>query len=131
MAGVTRRVAFRATVLGSLSAVLTGSALPPALSSSAVVHAQNPGVAGPSAGASAPTIDYEKDVRPILSKCFGCHGPKQAQSGLRLDLRQNALRGGDYGTRNAEGAINLPLVGERVILRVAGNLEEGSATQNK
>ena len=36
--------------------------------------------------------------RPILaSRCFGCHGPKQVQSGLRLDLRQNALRGGDYG----------------------------------
>jgi iron complex outermembrane receptor protein len=34
------------------------------------------------------------------------------------------LRGGDYGVRNAEGAINLPLVGERVILRVAGNVKE-------
>jgi ankyrin repeat protein len=43
-------------------------------------------------------IDYERDVRPILAaNCFGCHGPRQAQSGLRLDLRQNALRGGDYG----------------------------------
>jgi ankyrin repeat protein/mono/diheme cytochrome c family protein len=43
-------------------------------------------------------VDYERDVRPILAeRCFGCHGPRQAQSGLRLDLRQNALRGGDYG----------------------------------
>jgi ankyrin repeat protein len=43
-------------------------------------------------------VDYDRDVRPILAaNCFGCHGPRQAQSGLRLDLRQNALRGGDYG----------------------------------
>jgi ankyrin repeat protein/mono/diheme cytochrome c family protein len=43
-------------------------------------------------------VDYEQHVRPILaSRCFGCHGPRQQQSGLRLDLRQNALRGGDYG----------------------------------
>lgn len=63
-----------------------------------LLHAQNPAATGPAAGPSAATIDYDRDVKPILkSKCFGCHGPKQAQSGLRLDLRQNALRGGDYG----------------------------------
>jgi ankyrin repeat protein len=82
-----------------------------------VVHAQNPGVAGPSAGASAPTIDYEKDVRPILSKCFGCHGPKQAQSGLRLDLRQNALRGGDYGVVIVPG----DAAGSKLIQRLIGS----------
>ena len=44
------------------------------------------------------TIDYDQHVKPILAaKCFGCHGPKQQQSGLRLDRRQPALRGGDYG----------------------------------
>ena len=43
-------------------------------------------------------VNYETEVRPILAnRCFGCHGPRQQQSGLRLDLRQNALRGGDYG----------------------------------
>src|SRR5262245_12636910 len=43
-------------------------------------------------------IDFEKDVQPILSqKCFACHGEDAQQSGLRLDKRQNALRGGDYG----------------------------------
>src|SRR6185436_9980878 len=43
-------------------------------------------------------VNYEQHVRPILAtRCFGCHGPRQQQSGLRLDLRQNALRGGDYG----------------------------------
>src|SRR5215813_11477673 len=43
-------------------------------------------------------IDFERDVQPILSqKCFSCHGEEAQQSGLRLDKRQNALRGGDYG----------------------------------
>ena len=48
--------------------------------------------------ASAATVDYEKDVKPILQQnCYSCHGDAVQQSGLRLDLRQNALRGGDYG----------------------------------
>jgi ankyrin repeat protein len=43
-------------------------------------------------------VDYDQDVRPLLSQnCYSCHGQDVQQSGLRLDLRQNALRGGDYG----------------------------------
>jgi ankyrin repeat protein len=43
-------------------------------------------------------IDFEKDVQPVLfQKCYSCHGEDAQQSGLRLDKRQNALRGGDYG----------------------------------
>jgi ankyrin repeat protein len=43
-------------------------------------------------------VDFEKDVQPILAqKCHSCHGEDVQQSGLRLDKRQNALRGGDYG----------------------------------
>jgi mono/diheme cytochrome c family protein len=48
--------------------------------------------------AAAAKVDYEKDVKPILAQnCYSCHGDTVRQSGLRLDLRQNALRGGDYG----------------------------------
>ena len=48
--------------------------------------------------ASAATVEYEKDVKPLLEQhCYSCHGDTVQQSGLRLDLRQNALRGGDYG----------------------------------
>jgi ankyrin repeat protein len=44
------------------------------------------------------SVDYVADVKPLLSQnCYGCHGPEVQQAGLRLDLRQNALRGGDYG----------------------------------
>src|SRR5262249_58814996 len=43
-------------------------------------------------------IDYTRDVQPLLAqKCYSCHGEDVQQSGLRLDKRQNALRGGDYG----------------------------------
>ena len=48
--------------------------------------------------ATEKTVDYEKDVKPILSQnCYSCHGPRSQQAGLRLDTRQPALRGGDYG----------------------------------
>jgi ankyrin repeat protein len=55
---------------------------------------------GSTEGGATPTatIDYDRDVRPILAgNCFECHGRRKQQSGLRLDLRQSALRGGDYG----------------------------------
>jgi hypothetical protein len=43
-------------------------------------------------------VDYDKAVKPLLAQnCYQCHGPSAQQAALRLDLRQNALRGGDYG----------------------------------
>jgi hypothetical protein len=39
-------------------------------------------------------VDFVRDVQPILSqKCHSCHGADAQQAGLRLDRRQNALRG--------------------------------------
>jgi ankyrin repeat protein len=62
-------------------------------------------LAATEASAQNQPVDYERDVQPILAaNCFGCHGPRQQQSGLRLDLRQNALRGGDYGVVIVPGA---------------------------
>jgi ankyrin repeat protein len=44
------------------------------------------------------SVDYDRDVKPLLAQsCYSCHGAQVQQAGLRLDLRQNALRGGDYG----------------------------------
>lgn len=54
--------------------------------------------------ALAAKVDYTKDVKPLLEKhCYECHGNGKQQSGLRLDLRQNALRGGDYGPVSIPG----------------------------
>src|SRR6266436_1151521 len=47
---------------------------------------------------AAQKVDFEKQVQPILAqKCYACHGEEVQQSGLRLDKRQQAMRGGDYG----------------------------------
>src|SRR5215831_4718270 len=48
--------------------------------------------------AASKKVDYKKDIQPLLAqKCYSCHGSEVQQAGLRLDLRQNALRGSDYG----------------------------------
>src|SRR5438552_13753021 len=47
------------------------------------------------AGVAAPPVDFNRDIRPILSKnCFPCHGPDGGHrvSKLRLDERDSALR---------------------------------------
>lgn len=45
-------------------------------------------------------IDYQKDVQPIFAeRCATCHGMDEAtrEAGLRLDVREDALSGGDSG----------------------------------
>jgi hypothetical protein len=41
---------------------------------------------------------FEKHVRPVLAgKCFSCHGPQKQRAGLRLDIPNGVLKGGDNG----------------------------------
>ena len=43
-------------------------------------------------------VKFESDIAPILEeRCWYCHGEDEQESGLRLDLRANMLRGGDSG----------------------------------
>lgn len=43
-------------------------------------------------------IDFESQIRPLLvQRCGECHGPKVQKSGLRLDARHAAMKGGDGG----------------------------------
>src|SRR5438128_5261471 len=79
------------------------------------LHAQSTTKLPPAAKRS---VDYGQHVKPILAaKCFSCHGQKQQQSGLRLDLRQNALRGGDYGAVIVPGNS----AESKLIIRLAGS----------
>src|SRR3954462_13488631 len=54
----------------------------------------------PAAQADAPKVSYNRDIRPILAEhCFKCHGQDSGarKSKLRLDVRDDALRGGESG----------------------------------
>ncbi len=45
---------------------------------------------------NAQEIDFVRDIRPIfVEHCHSCHGGNEQESGLRLDLKSAALRGGD------------------------------------
>jgi len=44
---------------------------------------------------SAPPVDYNRDIRPLLSaNCYACHGPddKARKAHLRLDIRDSVLK---------------------------------------
>ncbi len=47
----------------------------------------------------ADEVDFVRDVRPILEQhCYSCHGADKQKSGLRLDIKSEAFKGGDgYG----------------------------------
>jgi mono/diheme cytochrome c family protein len=46
-------------------------------------------------------IDFVREVRPIFEKhCYECHGEKKQKSGLRLDIKVAALRGGEEQAPN-------------------------------
>ncbi len=75
-------VRLAAAVWGSvgLAAVLVGSSV-------AVGNEPGGGVE-----VAEPTIDYARDVKPILARrCIHCHGPSDAEGGLRLHTRESAV----------------------------------------
>ncbi|GIW79199.1 MAG: chromosome segregation protein [Gemmatales bacterium] len=44
------------------------------------------------------TIDFRRDIEPILKRhCIRCHGPEKQKAGLRLDIGEEALKGGNSG----------------------------------
>ena len=52
----------------------------------------------------AATVDFIRDVQPLIAaKCYDCHGPKKQESGLRLDSKAAALKGGDHGPAYVAG----------------------------
>jgi hypothetical protein len=55
-----------------------------------------PGVIPPAAEVA--NVTFDQHIRPIFkAACFECHGEKKQKSGLRLDSREAAVKGGDDG----------------------------------
>ena len=47
--------------------------------------------------AVAGDVDYTKDVKPLLKRCYSCHSALRQKSGLRLDAATLIRKGGDSG----------------------------------
>jgi mono/diheme cytochrome c family protein len=63
-------------------------------------------------------VDFERDIRPLLhARCIECHGADKQKSGLRLDQKAAAMKGG------AGGAVIVPgnSAASELIRRVSGN----------
>jgi hypothetical protein len=78
-----------------------------------VVRAEEP--------ASAATVDFARDIQPLLRKhCFSCHGEKAQEGGLRLDQKKHALTGGDSGPE----IVPRKSADSRLVRVIAGSDEE-------
>jgi hypothetical protein len=43
-------------------------------------------------------VDFVKDIKPLFeANCYKCHGPEKQKSEFRLDVRADALKGGEHG----------------------------------
>ncbi|MEO1994330.1 MAG: DUF1549 domain-containing protein [Planctomycetaceae bacterium] len=52
----------------------------------------------PKRGASPEKIDFVRQIQPVLRKhCYQCHGHDVQEAGLRLDVKRQALAGGEQG----------------------------------
>jgi mono/diheme cytochrome c family protein len=62
------------------------------------MHGASAGDSPTSGPAAKPAIDFARDVQPIFAAhCYACHGADKQESGLRLDRKDDALKGGDGG----------------------------------
>ncbi len=51
--------------------------------------------------AASRPVDFLVDIRPLFeTRCYSCHGGEKQKSGLRLDRKEDALRGGDNDPRD-------------------------------
>ena len=71
---------------------------------------------------AAPPADYSA-VAPIFAKnCISCHGPSKQKSGLRLDRKADAFKGGDSGAalrpHDAGGSLLFQLVSGQDLDRI-------------
>src|SRR5262245_6395602 len=64
--------------------------------------------------AAAQGVDYTRDIKPILSRCYTCHGALRAKSGLRLDAAALIRKGGESGPAIVAGNSAQSLLIEKV-----------------
>ncbi len=56
------------------------------------------GATGAGPGESSPQRLYAETIQPFFeSRCYSCHGAEKQKGDFRLDLQENAYRGGDSG----------------------------------
>jgi mono/diheme cytochrome c family protein len=68
------------------------------------------------AAAAAGAPDYVREIRPIFERrCVRCHGAAEQRSGLRLDSRTSALRGGLSGAVIVPGDSHRSLLVQRLV----------------
>jgi hypothetical protein len=73
--------------------------------------------AGGSLRAAGETVDFAKDIAPILEfNCVECHRADKAKGELRMDTKDWTLKGGDSGPGLVAGQPDQSLILERVLL---------------
>ena len=56
------------------------------------------GLAAAATFAQAEPVDFAEQIQPLFeTRCYACHGEANAINGLRLDRKEDALRGGHSG----------------------------------
>ena len=83
----------------------------------ALVVAAGVQLAGQTPSPPATAISFNRDVRPIMSgTCFRCHGPDESsrRAGMRLDLRDEALKRRGNGTPIVPGKPDESLIVRRI-----------------
>ena len=81
----------------------------------------NARIAPPPQKRAATTVDFKKEVEPILSaRCYACHAGAKALAGLRLDSREAALKGGVSGPSIVPGKGGDSLLVRRLVGHVDG-----------
>ena len=114
------RRAFGVNAMSSRSANLSTRGLSPLAAAipvlAAALFAGAPAAAGQDA-ASAPAVDFQRQVRPILAdNCFQCHGPDEStrQVRLRLDTEEGAFAERPNGHPIVRGDAESSLIFQRI-----------------
>lgn len=76
---------------------------------------------------AARKVDFGQDIKPLLAeRCYSCHGDKKQESGLRLDRKDDALKGGEHGALLVVGKS-----ADSLIVQVTGGLHAEVAKMPK